>query len=61
VGGKLARLYSNYGYYLKALEKQKEDEKKYGKDVAFGSADVETYAKDVQQYYNYIMQGKFGY
>ena len=61
VGSKLSRLYDNYGYYLKALEKQKEDEKKYGKDVAFGSGDVESYAKDVQQYYNYIMKGQFGY
>ena len=59
VGSKLARLYDNYGYYLNALEKQKEDEKKYGKDVAFGTSDAESYAKDVQQYYNYIIQGKF--
>ena len=59
VGSRLARLYEYYGYYLGALEKQKEDEKKYGKDVAFGTADVESYAKDVQQYYNYIIQGKF--
>ena len=62
VGGKLARLYDYYGYYLKALEKQKEDEKKYGKDGgSFSQGDAEGYAKDVQQYYNYIMQGKFGY
>ena len=59
VGSKLARLYDYYGYYLGALEKQKEDEKKYGKDVAFGTADVESYAKDVQQYYNYIIKGDF--
>jgi hypothetical protein len=62
VGGKLARLYDYYGYYLKALEKKKEDEKKYGKDGGgFSQGDAEGYAKDVQQYYNYIMQGKFGY
>ena len=59
VGSKLSRLYEYYGYYLDALQKQKEDEKKYGKDVAFGTADVEGYAKDVQQYYNYIMKGQF--
>ena len=59
VGGKLSRLYEYYGYYLDALQKQKDDEKKYGKDVAFGSADVEGYAKDAQQYYNYIMKGQF--
>jgi hypothetical protein len=62
VGGKLSRLYSNYGYYVNALEKVKEDEKKYGKDGgSFSKGDAEGYAKDVQQYYNYIMQGKFGY
>jgi len=59
VGSKLSRLYEYYGYYLDAIQKQKEDEKKYGKDVAFGTADVEGYAKDVQQYYNYIMKGQF--
>jgi len=59
VGSKLSRLYEYYGYYLDAIQKQKEDEKKYGKDVAFGTADVEGYAKDVQQYYNYIIKGQF--
>jgi len=60
VGGKLSRLYSNYGYYVNALQKQKDDEKKYGKDSSdFGRADSEGYAKDAQQYYNYIMKGQF--
>ena len=58
VGSRLARLYEYYGYYLGALEKQKEDKIKYG-TTDFGSADVESYAKDVQQYYNYIIKGDF--
>jgi hypothetical protein len=58
VGSKLARLYEYYGYYLGALEKQKEDKIKYG-TTDFSQSDVESYAKDVQQYYNYIMSGKF--
>ena len=58
VGSKLSRLYDNYGYYLRALEKQKEDKIKYG-TMDFSKGDVESYAKDVQQYYNYIIQGKF--
>ena len=60
VGSKLSRLYEYYGYYLDALQKQKDDEKKYGKDSSdFGRADSEGYAKDAQQYYNYIMKGQF--
>ena len=34
VGDRLARLYNDYGYYLSALEKQKEEEK-YGKGMDF--------------------------
>ena len=58
VGSKLARLYDYYGYYLNALEKQKQDKIKYG-TTDFGKGDVEGYAKDVQQYYNYIVKGQF--
>ena len=58
VGSKLARLYDYYGYYLDALEKQKQDKIKYG-TTDFGKGDVEGYAKDVQQYYNYIVKGDF--
>jgi len=58
VGSKLARLYDYYGYYLNALEKQKQDKIKYG-TTDFGKGDVEGYAKDVQQYYNYIVKGDF--
>ena len=58
VGSKLSRLYDNYGYYLRALEKQKEDKIKYG-TMDFSKGDVESYAKDVQQYYNYIVKGDF--
>ena len=62
VSSKLAKLYDYYGYYLSALEKQKEDEKKYGKDsYAFSTGDAEGYAKDVNNYYNYIMTNKFRY
>ena len=61
VGSKLSRLYQDYGYYVNALQKQKDEEKKYGKDMGFSKSDAESYAKDVQQYYNYIMSGKFGY
>ena len=60
VGSKLSSLYNYYGYYLSALEKQKEEIKKYGKDgMAFSRGDAEGYAKDVQQYYNYIMTNQF--
>ena len=58
VGSQLNRLYRDYGYYLGAIQKQKEDKIKYG-TMDFGSADVESYAKDVQQYYNYIIKGDF--
>ena len=58
VGSKLSRLYDNYGYYLRALEKQKEDKIKYG-TVDFAAADVEGYAKDIQNKYNTIIQMKF--
>jgi len=58
VGSKLSRLYDNYGYYLRALEKQKEDKIKYG-TMDFSKGDVESYAKDIQQYYNYIIKGDF--
>ena len=58
VGGKLARLYDYYGYYINALEKQKQDKIKYG-TADFTTGDVEGYAKDVQQYYNYIVKGQF--
>ena len=58
VGSKLARLYDYYGYYLNALEKQKQDKIKYG-TTDFAKGDVEGYAKDVQQYYNYIIKGDF--
>jgi hypothetical protein len=61
VGNKLSRLYQDYGYYVNALQKQQDEEKKYGKDMGFSKSDAESYAKDVQQYYNYIMSGKFGY
>ena len=58
VGDKLARLYSEYGYYLKALEKEKEDKIKYG-TTDFARSDTEGYAKDVQDQYNTIMQMRF--
>ena len=59
VGSKLSRLYQDYGYYVNALQKQKDEEKKYGKDMGFSKSDAESYAKDVQQYYNYIVKGDF--
>jgi len=60
VGSKLSSLYNYYGYYINALEKAKEEEKKYGKHgIAFSKNDAEGYAKDVQQYYNYIMKNQF--
>ena len=57
VGGKLARLYSEYGYYLKALEKEKEDKIKYG-TTDFARSEVEQQAKDFQSYWRDIMQFK---
>ena len=58
VGSQLNRLYRDYGYYLGAIQKQKEDKIKYG-TMDFSSADVESYAKDVQNQYNTIIQMKF--
>mgnify|MGYP003150276437 CR=1 FL=1 len=58
VGDDLARLYTYYGYYLGALEQEKQDKVKYG-TTDFSRGDTEGYAKDVQQYYNNIIQGKF--
>ena len=58
VGDELSRLYRYYGYYLEAIQKEKEDKIKYG-TADFARSDVEGHAKDVQQYYNYIMSGKF--
>jgi len=51
-------LYEYYGYYLGALQKEKEDKIKYG-TTDFAKSDVESYAKDVQGQYNTIMQMKF--
>lgn len=60
VGDALSRLYGQYGYYVNALQKVKDDEKKYGKEsMGFGKGDAESYAKEVQQYYNRIMKGEF--
>jgi len=58
VGSQLNRLYRDYGYYLGAIQKQKEDKVKYG-TMDFSKSDVEGYAKDVQNQYNTIMQMKF--
>ena len=58
IGDDLARLYTYYGYYLGSLQKEKEDKIKYG-TTDFSRSDTEGYAKDVQQYYNGIMAGKF--
>ena len=58
IGDDLARLYTYYGYYLGALEKEKQDKIKYG-TTDFARSDVESYAKDVQYRYNLIMAGKF--
>ena len=58
VGSQLNRMYQYYGYYLGAIQKQKEDKAKYG-TMDFSKGDVEGYAKDVQQYYNYIVKGDF--
>jgi hypothetical protein len=61
VGDRLARLYNDYGYYLSALEKQKEEEEKYGKGMDFSRSDAEGYAKDINQQYNIIMKNQFRY
>ena len=58
VGSQLNRLYRDYGYYLGAIQKQKEDKIKYG-TMDFSKSDVEGYAKDVQNQFNTIMQMKF--
>jgi len=58
VGSQLNRLYQNYGYYLGSIQKEKEDKIKYG-TTDFSRSDVESYAKDVQNQYNTIMQMKF--
>ena len=43
-----------------SILRPEEEEKKYGKDgMAFSKNDAEGYAKDVQQYYNYIMKNQF--
>ena len=58
VGSQLNRMYQYYGYYLGAIQKQKEDKAKYG-TMDFSKGDVEGYAKDVQNQYNTIIQMKF--
>ena len=58
IGDDLARLYTYYGYYLGALEQEKQDKIKYG-TADFSRSDVEGYAKDVQRYTLGIMSGKF--
>ncbi len=57
IGGKMARLYSEYGYYLTAIQKEKEDKVKYG-TTDFARSEVESAAKDFQSYWNDIMQYK---
>ena len=58
VGRQLSRLYEYYGYYLGALQKQKEDKIKYG-TTDFAQSDVEGYAKDVQNIFNTITKMDF--
>ena len=58
IGDRLADVYRYYGYYLGALEKEKQDKIDYG-TADFARSDVEGYAQDVQRYVLYIMQGKF--
>ena len=58
VGSQLNRMYQYYGYYLGAIQKQKEDKAKYG-TMDFSKGDVEGYAKDVQNQFNTIIQMKF--
>jgi len=57
IGGKMARLYSEYGYYLTAIQKEKEDKVKYG-TTDFARSEVESAAKSFQSYWNDIMQYK---
>ena len=58
IGDRLADVYRYYGYYLGALEKEKQDKIDYG-TADFARSDVEGYAKDVQRYTLQIMSGKF--
>ena len=58
IGDRLADVYRYYGYYLGALEKEKQDKIDYG-TADFARSDVEGYAKDVQRYTLGIMSGKF--
>ena len=58
VGSQLNRLYRDYGYYLGSIQKEKEDKVKYG-TTDFSRSDTESYAKDVQNQFNTIMQMKF--
>ena len=58
VGSQLNRLYRDYGYYLGSIQKEKEDKVKYG-TTDFSRSDTESYAKDVQNQFNTIIQMKF--
>jgi 2-oxoglutarate dehydrogenase complex dehydrogenase (E1) component-like enzyme len=58
VGDDLSELYRYYGYYLGALEQEKQDKITYG-TADFSRSDAEGYAKDVQRYSIQIMSGKF--
>jgi len=58
VGDDLSQLYRYYGYYLGALEQEKQDKIKYG-TADFTRSEAEGYAKDVQRYTLQIMSGKF--
>ena len=58
VGQVLNRMYEYYGYYLGAIQKEKEDKIKYG-TTDFGRSDTEGYAKDVQNIYSTIMKMDF--
>ena len=51
-------MYRYYGYYLGALEAEKQDKIKYG-TADFSRSEVEGYAKDVQRYTLQLMSGKF--
>ena len=58
VGDRLNDVYRYYGYYLGALEAEKQDKIKYG-TADFSRSEVEGYAKDVQRYTLQLMSGKF--
>ena len=58
VGDRLNDVYRYYGYYLGALEQEKQDKIKYG-TADFSRSEVEGYAKDVQRYTLQLMSGKF--